>query len=57
MEKYDELIRTAQLLKTVPVNGDYWAIMQACFNSVVNVANAIAKENGMVQENGKEEKC
>lgn len=57
MEKYDELIRTAQLLKIVPVNGDYWAIMQACFNSVVNVANAIAKENGMVQENGKEEKC
>ena len=45
MNPYDELIKAAQLLRTVPVTGDYWMIMQACVNSIVNVAEAIkAKE-------------
>ena len=50
MEKHEELFRTAQLLKSVPVNGDYWAIMQACFNSIINVANALAKEAEEVEK-------
>lgn len=41
MNNYDELIRAAQLLRSVPVTGDYWMIMQACVNSIVKVAETI----------------
>lgn len=41
MNEYEELIKTAKLLKTVSVNGDYWMLMQACVNSIIAVAEAI----------------
>ena len=41
MNEYEELLKAAQLLRTVAVPGEYWMIMQACVNSIVNVAEAI----------------
>lgn len=43
-ELYEELIKTANCLKAVSVNGDYWLIMQACVNSVLKVAKAIKQQ-------------
>lgn len=42
----EELLTVAQLLKTVPVTGDYWMTMQACVNSVLKVAGEIKKGVG-----------
>ena len=33
MNEYEELIKTAQILKSISVTGDYWLLMQACVNS------------------------
>ena len=44
MDIYDELIKTAKLLKMVSVTGDYWVIMQGCLNSVLEVAAYIKKK-------------
>lgn len=43
--EYIELLKVADLLTTVEVGGKYWAIMEACRNSVLKVAKAI-KEVG-----------
>ena len=40
-EEYCELLKVANLLATVEVGGKYWAIMEACRNSVLKVARAI----------------
>lgn len=53
MNKYDELINVARLLKTVSVTGEYWTIMQACLNSVLQVAEAIKAEE---KENSNEKR-
>lgn len=39
--EYTELLKVADLLATVEVGGKYWAIMEACRNSVLKVAVAI----------------
>lgn len=39
--EYTELLKVANLLATVEVGGKYWAIMEACRNSVLKVARAI----------------
>ena len=44
MDEYQELIKTAQVLKTVKVDGDFWLVMQACVNSILSVAENIKKE-------------
>ena len=41
MNEVDELMKTAQLLKAVKVDGEFWMVMQACVNSIVKVAEAI----------------
>lgn len=43
----EELLKAASLLKTVPVTGDYWMIMQACVNSIMNVANQIKAQQAV----------
>ena len=40
----EELLKVAALLKTVPVTGDYWMIMQACVNSVTRVSEELKNE-------------
>ena len=40
----EELLKVVALLKTVPVTGDYWMIMQACVNSVTKVAEELKNE-------------
>ena len=40
-EEYCELLKVANLLSTVQDGGKYWAIMEACRNSVLKVAAAI----------------
>lgn len=40
----EELLKAAALLKTVPVTGDYWMIMQACVNSIYKVAEELKNE-------------
>lgn len=41
MNNYEELIKTAQILRSISVTGDYWIPMQACVNSILQVAEAI----------------
>lgn len=48
MNDFDELMRTAQLLRTVKVDGDYWMLMQACVNSIMKVAEAIKSRGDSV---------
>lgn len=38
---YDELIKTAQALKTVKVDGTYWLTMYASVNSILMVASML----------------
>ena len=40
----EELLKVAALLKTVPVTGEYWMLMQACVNSVTRVAEELKNE-------------
>ena len=40
----EELLKVISLLKSVPVTGDYWMIMQACVNSIAKVAEEIKNE-------------
>lgn len=40
----EELLKVAALLKTVPVTGEYWMIMQACVNSIIKVAEELKNE-------------
>ena len=39
----NELLSAANLLKTVPVTGDYWMVMAACVNSILKVAEELKK--------------
>ena len=48
MDNYEELMKAAELLKSVYVNGDYWMIMQACVNSIVKVAESLKGEKDAV---------
>jgi hypothetical protein len=45
MNDYEILMRTAQVLRTVSVAGDYWAAMQACVNSILQVAEKLKGGN------------
>lgn len=40
-EQYTELMQAAQLLQTVTVDGRYWHVMLACYNSIIKVAGEI----------------
>lgn len=40
-DEYIELIKVAQLLNSVAVNGDHWMTMQACVNSILKVAESL----------------
>lgn len=46
---HEELLKAACLLKTVKVDGDYWLIMQAVYNSIVTVANKIREGETKVE--------
>lgn len=48
MNKYEELMRIAQLLNTVPVTGEYWELMAACRNTLVKIAEAVRGEGNAV---------
>ena len=48
MGKTEELMRVAQLLRTVPVTGEYWAIMEACVNSCLKIAEQLRGEENAV---------
>ena len=45
MNDYDILVRTVQVLRTVSVTGEYWAAMQACVNSILQVADRLKGGN------------
>ena len=40
----EAFLTVAALLKSVPVTGDYWMIMQACVNSVTRIAEELKNE-------------
>ena len=40
----EELMKAANLLRTVKVDGEYWMLMAACTNSIVKVANELRKQ-------------
>ena len=45
MDKYiDELIKAANALKTVKVDGDYWLTMLASVNSILMVVSALQEQ-------------
>lgn len=46
---YEELMKAAGLLKAVKVDGEYWLLMQAVYNSIVKVANDIREEETKVE--------
>lgn len=45
MDDYNILIRTVNVLKTVSVDGRYWVTMQACVNSILQVAERLKGGN------------
>lgn len=48
MNEIEELNKVIQLLKMVPVTGDYWMVMQACVNSLTKVIESLrGKENAI----------
>lgn len=53
MDVYTELMNVARLLKTVSVTGEYWTIMQACLNSVINVAKVVKEEQNAINNDDK----
>ena len=46
----EELLKAAALLKTVPVTGDYWMIMQACVNSITKVAEELKRRQNEIDD-------
>lgn len=51
MDKYQELIKVAQALKTVRVDGDYWALMHVAVDTILKVAEAIKGETNAINNN------
>ncbi len=51
MDKFQELINTAQALKTVKVDGEYWALMHVAVQNILKVAEAIRGEQDAVNNN------
>lgn len=46
MEKLiEELLKTAQALQSVEVNGKYWLTMFAAYNSIMMVVSRLQEEN------------
>ena len=43
-EIIQKLLKTAGLLATVRVDGDYWMVMAACRNTVLQVAEELKNE-------------
>lgn len=51
MDNYLDLINTANALRTVKVDGDFWMLMQASVNTILKVAEAIKpKEKQVVKK-------
>lgn len=44
MDKYEELVKVAQALKAVRVDGDGWGIMYVAVQNILKVAEAIKQE-------------
>lgn len=53
MDNYFELKKAAELLKKVPVTGEYWMIMHACVNSILKVAEEIKGDKNAVNNDNK----
>lgn len=53
MDKYQELIKVAQALKTVRVDGEYWALMHVAVDNILKVAEAIKGETNAISNNTK----
>lgn len=53
MDKYQELINTAQALKAVKVDGEYWALMHVAVNNILKVAEAIKGDQDAISNNTK----
>ena len=51
MDYYNELMRTAQALRTVKVDGEFWMLMQACVNSIVKVAESLRGDGNGINNN------
>lgn len=49
-EKTDQMInelqQAANLLRTVKVDGEYWVVMQAIYNSMIQVAQFMQQNKG-----------
>lgn len=50
MDKIQELLKIAQALKTVKVDGEYWALMHVAVQNILNVAQAIKQQEGKSNE-------
>lgn len=53
MNKYDELIKVVQALKTVKVDGDGWGVMYVAVQNILKVAEAIKGEQDAIINNAK----
>lgn len=51
MDKVQELLNTAQALKSVKVDGDYWALMHVAVQNILKVAEAIKGEQDAISNN------
>lgn len=45
MDNTEKLLQVAQLLKTVKVDGEYWALMFNCVSTVLQVAESLKGES------------
>ena len=55
MDGYDQLMKVIQALKCVPVTGDYWLVMQACVNSIKQVAETLRGQDNAINNDTKPE--
>lgn len=44
----EELLKTASLLKTVPVTGDYWIVMHASVNTILKVVEELKRRQNEI---------
>ena len=51
MDKVQELLNTAQALKSVKVDGDYWALMHVAVQNILKVAEVIKGEQDAINNN------
>lgn len=54
MNKYEELIKVVQALKTVKVDGDGWGVMYVATQNILKVAEAIkGEQQNAISDNAK----